>query len=194
MTAPARSPTRGTGPDAIRRPWLPASLKGRGFTEDTVERLSYVVVEELLLDGPESLTTLTITPWPAADGLGRVRFDVDVVEELTMLTEDLDAQLYEGWRPHGPQIGDVFATEIDHDTFADATGQVWQGPLEQLLPEKIYDVTDDARLVARLALYGAHTDLLDPGTVSRNELRDTVVAPRRKAPERDLNERPRRRH
>src|SRR4051812_29761046 len=55
-------------PDAVRRPWLPACLSAHGFSVETVQALSYVVLDEIV----GNHATLTVSPWPAADGRGRL--------------------------------------------------------------------------------------------------------------------------
>src|SRR5207249_1211281 len=54
----------------VRRPWLPECLQEHGFTEDTVAALSYIIIDEIV----DGMVGLVASGWPAADGLGRLRF------------------------------------------------------------------------------------------------------------------------
>lgn len=171
---------------AVRRPWLPHSLRALGLRESTVDRLSYLVLEEMV----DEVTTLTVAAWPAADAYGRLRFATTGVHEVTVLTDDLNAQLYDGWLPRRARIGDVFASDVDRDVLRQASWAVWREPLVRLLPDVVYDLSGEGRTAAKLALYGARTDLLSEDDVDRNDLRGTEVVSGAEAPHRRLGESP----
>lgn len=135
----------------------------------------------------DEVTTLTVAAWPAADARGRLRFAATGVHEVTVLTDDLDAQLYDGWLPRRPRIGDVFASDVNREVLRQTRPAVWREPLVRLLPDMVYDLSEEARTAAKLALYGARTDLLSEDDVDRNDLRDASVVSGVEAPHRRLS-------
>jgi hypothetical protein len=148
--------------DQLRIPWLPACLHEHGLDIESVQDLSYIVVEEIV----EDVVTLTISPWPAADGHGRLRFDVAHVDELALPIQDLQTQIYQGWLRRRPHIGDVFAAIVDGEVLRSAgTRGLWVEPLERIVPGPVYDLSAEARKVAKLALYASITELLTEADV-----------------------------
>lgn len=145
---------------AVRRPWLPGCLcepPHRLATAD-VQELSYLVVEEIV----EDVAVVTVTPWPAADAYGRLRFDgAAEAAEVAIPTAALYRELYRGWYSRHPRVGDVFAARVDRDALATAAGRVWAEPLAHLLPGPVYDLTAEARRVAKLAVHAVRSDILD---------------------------------
>lgn len=156
---------------AVRRPWLPGCLAAHGLTSATVTALSYLVVEEMV----EDVTALTVSPWPAADGYGRLRFPETDVGEVALLTAALHAQMYRGWLGRRPHIGDVFAGRIDPVTLDDVSEAVWTGPLARLLPDGVYDLSVEGRKLAKLAAYAVRSDILDAPEVTANDLAAKAV-------------------
>jgi len=141
------------------RPWQAPSLSKKRVK---VADLTYIVVDETV----GGIVGLSLSPWPAADHVGRLRFAVDqdpvhVAVDLPTLCEFL---LERGLRfvPAGPMpekderplfIGTTFAARV-HRTQA----KVWRKPLRRWIPGRVYDITGDAREVAKLAHYGAVTE------------------------------------
>jgi hypothetical protein len=138
----------------VRRPWTPGCLQQHGFDAQRVVALSYVVIDEIIDD----VVGLAISDWPAADGAGRVRFDHPEAEvEVGVPLERLDDELYEGRLERDPRVGDVFAatmTAAGRSRMA-AGLEVWDEPLAGLLGETVYDLSREARKVAKLAFFGA---------------------------------------
>ncbi|MPZ73954.1 MAG: hypothetical protein GEU74_12115 [Nitriliruptorales bacterium] len=133
--------------------------------------LSYLVVEEIV----EEVTAITISAWPAADGRGRLRFEGTEPAEVAVTTEMLQAELYDGWLNRERRIGDVFAAVVNQDVLDEATESVWRGPLKRLLPGPVYDLTAEARTVAKLALYAARSDILTEGEAAANAMDEKEV-------------------
>jgi hypothetical protein len=148
---------------AVRRPWLPGCLTAHGLTVDDVRALSYVVVDEIV--GHD--LTLVVSPWPAADERGRLRFDVGAGRSVTVDVTALDRALYAGWLRRPPRIGDVFGAPVPDEP-------AWTGALHELLPGPVYDLSAEARVVAKLAYHGATSDLLPASAVD-----DWLLAGRR---------------
>jgi hypothetical protein len=144
---------------AVRRPWLPGCLSAppHRLTIADVRELSYLVVEEMV----EDVTVVTVTPWPAADAYGRLRFDGAAEAEVAVPTAALYRELYRGRFSRRPRVGDVFAGRVDRGALATASGGVWDEPLARLLPGPVYDLTAEARKVAKLAVYAVRSDILD---------------------------------
>ena len=157
MKVPEADPATGD------RPWLPAGLKQHGFTRATVQRLTYIVIDEIV--GEDA--GLSLMAWPVADSRGRLRFrELDDRVELGLTVEDLRRQLYRGWRRRSPRIGDVFAARPEPGVAAELEagyeGQ-WGRSLTDLFPGPVYDVTGEAREVAKLAYYASVTAVLEHG-------------------------------
>jgi hypothetical protein len=163
---------------SVRRPWLPACLAAHRLSTATVSELCYLVVEEMV----EDVTTITLSPWPAADEHGRLRFDDTSIAEVAIPTATLHAQLYRSWLNRRPHIGDVFGASIDRAVLAEATEGVWDGPLGRLLTEGVYDLSAEARKVAKLAVYAMRSDVLEPSQAHSNRLDTRMVRNDRPAP------------
>lgn len=161
------------------RPWLPSCLSQHGLEVDDVARLTYVLVEERVGDD----VGLSLLPWPAADRRGRIRFRrLEERLELGLTTEELCRQLYAGWLQRAPRIGDVFAAEADTaalEELRDLEGP-WTRPLGDLFPGAVYDVSAEARKVAKLAFYASVAPVLDAEEADAwrlTELADEVADP-----------------
>jgi hypothetical protein len=153
-------PKKKTSGRALDRPWLPRSLRNKGFNQKSVAGLKYVVVDERVGDH----LGLSVASWPNADDEGRLRFDVagggpervgikladllDVLEKRSVREKSDD--------PAQPsvRIGDVFAAEL-----IATPAQLSRGSLEKSLGA-IYDVSSEARKVAKLAYYSAVAPVL----------------------------------
>jgi hypothetical protein len=163
------------------RPWLPACIAKHGFTKESVQSLSYLVVEEVV----EEVTAITISPWPVADAAGRVRFEPAEPLEIAVTTKMLHDQVYRNWLHRNRRVGDVFAARVERDVLDEATDGVWGGPLARLLPGPIYDITAEARTVARLALYAVRGDILTKTEAAANAMVEKAVRNNRPANHRD---------
>ncbi|HWB70986.1 MAG TPA: hypothetical protein VG452_02120 [Egibacteraceae bacterium] len=137
----------------VRRPWLPAPLAAHGFDADSVQALSYVLVDEQVDDA----VTVTVLPWPAADGSGRLRFDdLASAREIGLSLKALRAELYKGWLGRRPRVGDVFAATLSPEARAALETQrelAWERPLAELVDGPVYDLSAEARMAAKLAFY-----------------------------------------
>lgn len=161
-------------------PWLPAPLKAHGFTVETVQELTYIVLDEMVGED----VGLALWPWPVADTEGRLRFRrIDERCEVGMTTEDLQRELYAGWRARQPRVGDVFAARADDKALDEVRSgdEIWKRPLADLFPGPIFDITVEARFVAKLAYYASVTPIMRGGEPSRWDLprpqRTTSAAP-----------------
>ena len=132
-----------------RRPWRPPSLKRKAVDPQS---LTYLLVDEIVGD----VAGLSLSGWPAADPKGRLRFDVEGNPlHLFVGTEAFQSFLVsQGVRKEerGLRVGDAFAVQIVKTPTADSVE-----PLTTWV-RAIYDVTRDARYVAKLMFYGAITD------------------------------------
>jgi hypothetical protein len=141
-------------------PWLPASLRAHGLTEDDVKRLSYVVLDEIVDD----TVTLAIHPWPVADKDGRVRFpDLAACRHVAVPRRALETQLYRGWLQREPRLGDVFGfllTDAAKRRLSRRPDVRWQRGLRSLVDGAVYDLSPDARTVAKLSYYAAMAPVL----------------------------------
>lgn len=183
---PGTPPAPPGGPADVRRPWLPPALRAHGLTTTDVADLTYVVVDEIVADA----VTLALSSWPWADGAGRLRFAVDDgTRGVTVDRHTLDAALYRGWLRRGPRVGDVFAADVPrpaHDAQEPDEAPRWQRPIAELLTGPVYDLTLEARKVAKLAAWAVVSEVLPAEAAERNGLlqkRDdaTRAAPRRES-------------
>lgn len=149
------------------RQWKAPSLTEAGLD---IDGLSYLVVEEIV----GSVAGLSVSPWPGADWRGRLRFPiendpVEIAVDIDAFCEFLNESLAgaQGFitfvRPRsGPEraeerqlrIGTTFAVEIRKE------GTRWTKPFGRWI-RRIHDITADARVVAKLASYGALTEHWD---------------------------------
>jgi hypothetical protein len=147
----------GSAGDGVLVPWLPDGLAGRGFDPGAAAELRYVIVEEMV--GGD--VSLTVSPWPGADPLGRLRFAEDGEQEVAVTVEHLQAFLYAGRLDRIPRIGDVFAARFTADAL-DAAGHLLpdEVDLARLITEA-YDVSAEARVVSKLAFYACLAGVVD---------------------------------
>lgn len=128
--------------DAV--PWAPEDLP---VAANRLRGWTYVVLEELV----DGVCLLRRWSWPVADPLGRLSWpDGGEVSDgaVTIGIDRLREQLY---LPNGiarvPRVGDVFAVE--------RTPGRWSGArvtdLSRVFNGRIFDVTADARLAAKIA-------------------------------------------
>ena len=172
------------------RVWLPAALTQHApFDGDeaaeAASQLSYVVVDEIVDDA----IGLTITAWPYADEEGRLRFlGEDRRLHVGVGRAELQAHLY-GSEGRTPRIGDVFGAELRPEwNRADATSDEpsWvEGP-DEVFQGAVYDLTQAARTVSKLAYYGAVTSVLSSSQAAADNLLDLEQPPEHRAPKRQL--------
>lgn len=169
------------------RPWLPRSLREHGLTRKTVTRLVYLVVDDL----DDEVAALSVYPWPVADRAGRVRFlDLDACRHIAISRRRLESQLYRKLIKRLPRSGDVFGALLTDpakawlDTHQDT---MWPRALDSFLRGPVYDLSSDARGVAKLAYYAAMTPVLAKDHVERWNLAETAEPPAEKARMLDLD-------
>jgi hypothetical protein len=161
-------------------PWLPAPLKSHGFTIQSVGELTYIVLDEMVGDD----VGLALWPWPVADQQGRLRFRrMDERCEVGTTRKILERELYAGWRSRHPRVGDVFAARVDGDALEEVRSgvEIWERPLGELFPGPVYDMTVEARHIAKLAYYASIAPVMRTGEPGRWDLpraeRNTKSAP-----------------
>jgi hypothetical protein len=163
--------------DGDRPAWLPLSLREAGQDLKSVGRLSYIVVDEIVDD----VVTLAIHRWPVADRDGRVRFlDLAECHHVAVSLHVLQTQLYRGWLARAPRLGDVFGavlTESARRRLAVDDDVRWRRGLHSLLEPPIYDLSADARVVAKLAYYAAMAPVLAMSEVDRWGLGEKAEPP-----------------
>jgi hypothetical protein len=163
-------------------PWRPASLR-RVKTEE----LRYLVVEEIV----GGSVGLALSPWPQTDGEGRLRFADEEALTFAVERDSFERYLAKHRRPRALRrrplrIGDVFAVKVNEAALRQVAGQLEEKtslqPLlnpEDWLRAPVYDITADAREVAKASFYAAVTELLSPMQVaSIRELIDPQRAAR----------------
>lgn len=145
------------------RRWLPAALtahaafRGPGAPAVAAE-LSYVVVDEIVDDD----VGLDVSPWPWADREGRLRFLDGVRAHIGCPRAALQAQLYGPGGP-APRIGDVFGVRLRPEArrrLAASPAAVRVGDLRALFDGPVYDLSEAARTVSKLAYFGAMATVL----------------------------------
>ncbi len=175
-------------------PWFPESLQSQvAGADELTSGWRYVVLEEVV-DGTALLLSW---PWPLADAGGRLTWTVEDDREprdASVLVRLLRHRLYE---PAGlrrtPRVGDTYAA-LHADTpgwgrpglagqdggAGDASdgGAVERG-LDGLFPDRVLDVSADARAASRLAYQGSLVRALPKGEVDRELVRAAATARRR---------------
>jgi hypothetical protein len=157
-------------PAEVRRPWLPKSMKGK-ITPENAAAFVYVVVDEKVGDH----VGLTVTRWPAADGLGRLRFDDQHKGlELAVSLKKLMAELYADLKvERPPRAGDVFAVRLSAkgwELLEKGEEMRWTDPILDLVDGPVHDISKEARKVAKLALYAIAGPILSPEDARAMEL------------------------
>jgi hypothetical protein len=145
------------------RPWKAPALQNEDVD---LANLTYVVVDEIVDD----LVGLSLSPWPKADPKGRLRFGIEgdpvhVGVELhdlcTFLTNERRMEFVPVSRTPTEhpkrelRIGTVLAIEVKNPGSSE-----WKASLDQHVG-RVFDITADAREVAKLAYYGAMTEQWD---------------------------------
>jgi len=153
-------PAAPSPPKEDRRPWLAPALSGKGLDVTT---LTYIVVDEIV----GGIVGLSLSPWPAADSRGRLRFDVEddpthVAVHDEILCEFLNDHGLPFVPPEGAGdpdsrpllIGTTLAAQV---RLTSAT--LWRKPLSRWIPGSIYDISANARELAKLAYYASVAEL-----------------------------------
>jgi hypothetical protein len=159
------------------RPWDPGHPRERSLHEES-ERLVYVVVDEII----ENWVGLSFAPWPHADDDGRLRFPeeegpIEVGTSREALDRFLATEERGGGKKRrgtagkveqeegepGVRIGMTFGARVKRGK-ADrmlkrlrdqaALGEVRIDDLKTILTRPV-DLTEEGRLLAKLATYGA---------------------------------------
>jgi hypothetical protein len=142
--------------EPVTVPWAPEDLP---VASARLRAWSYVVLEENVDD----VCLLRRWGWPVVDQLGRLTWADDDDERTGSLTIDLlvlRAQLY---TPNGierrPRIGDVFGVE--------RSAGAWTGEhvrdLRRVVGGRVFDVSADARLAAKIAYQAGLSTVRPPG-------------------------------
>jgi hypothetical protein len=179
MKDPATNDTTVNHPDM--RPWLPRSLREHGLTRKTVRQLVYVVVDDI----DDQVAVLAVYPWPVADKAGRVRFlHLDDCRHVAISRQRLESQLYRKLIRRPPRSGDVFGaslTEPAREWLNTHQDTMWPRALDSFLHGSVYDLSSDARGVAKLAYYAAMTPVLAKEHVDQWNLAEKTEPPAQKA-------------
>jgi hypothetical protein len=144
-------------------PWVPPSL------ERSPRGLRHVFVDEIL----DGVVGLALCDWPSVDADGRLRFKAGA-KLLGADRAELRRFLMIHRRPRNmaaraARIGDVFGVEVDDAALASVKDVLdEQRRLDPLLrlsdwvAPPIYDLTTDARDVAKISFYAAVAPTLTP--------------------------------
>ena len=135
-------------------PWFPSGLhKHVHEAAELRAGWGYIVLEEIV----DGVALLMRWPWPFADERGRLFWPPDddlEAREASIPVGLLSEQLYRANRvQRAPRVGDTFAVHpLD--------GAGWDSPepvtdVRELFPEKVLDLSADARLAAKLAYEGS---------------------------------------
>jgi hypothetical protein len=185
LVAPADEGPPVTGATDVRRPWLPAGLRAHGLTQDDVATLTYVLIDEIV----GSSVTLALSSWPWADARGRLRFAIDdTTRGVAVDLAALERALYRGWLRRSPRVGDVFGARVPervHELQEPSEAPLWTRPVAELFDGPVYDLTQEARTVAKLATDAVVAGLLPTGLAERLDLPARRAAQTKPVPRRD---------
>lgn len=156
-----------------RPPWNVLGLP-RAATADQVQGWRYVVLEEIV----DSVALLRCWTWPLADERGHLVWPHEEQQDSTVTpVTSLRDELY---IPNGiqrqPRIGDTFAV------IADAPAKPWPHRTRHIAPllkGRVFDVSAEARLAARLAYQGSVAAISAPEVFFTDESDGPEPAPRR---------------
>jgi hypothetical protein len=189
-------PSRPDAPVVRERPWDPGHSAEPSLSDEH-ERLVYVVVDEIV----EGWVGLSFAPWPHADDQGRLRF-VDAGDPVEVGTSRPALESFlatesaghdasgRGRRPDSARdtegvevrIGMTFAARVKKGRTARvldelrqhaAHGEVRVEDLGTILTRPV-DLTDEGRLLAKLASYGAMLSTLPADVGERWRLGDEL--------------------
>ena len=145
-------------PPVADRPWRPA---GVGLPRDGLEKLSYIVVDEIVGEDVD----LSVSSWPMVDDRGRLLMPTEdplavhaEVEALTAYVNRPDVRA--GRRPIDIRMGTALAAEVRTRAMGDARPR-----LDRWLVPPVHDITAPARDKAKAAFYAAVAPALDPKEV-----------------------------
>lgn len=145
-------------PPVADRPWLPA---GVGLSRDGLEKLSYIVVDEIVGEDVD----LSVSSWPMVDVRGRLLMPTKdplavhaEVEALAAYVNRPDVRA--GRRPIDIRMGTAMAAEVRTRAMGAARPR-----LDRWLVPPVHDITAPARDKAKAAFYAAVAPALDPKEV-----------------------------
>lgn len=142
------------------RPWHPPDPPDDSLKH--IDRLLYIVVDEVV----EDWVGLSVSQWPDADASGRLRFDSSLGPlEIGTTKESLVRFLKTAAKRVKSRldVGSVFAARVKDGTARDFLSQA-AGRTDEAARafqdlaawlEKPWDLTEQARYVAKLSYYGA---------------------------------------
>jgi hypothetical protein len=153
-------PPRPPRPKVPHRPWDPKHPLERALVTEH-ERLLYIVIDEVV----EGWVGLSVALWPHADPEGRLRFvDAEGPVEVGTSYETVRRFLQsENAPPQPPRIGTTFTARVKAGTAAKLLGEMRKraghgevrvDDLGRFL-ERPVDLTEQGRLLAKLACYAA---------------------------------------
>ena len=173
--------------DSGLRPWLPRSLREHGLTRKSVTQLGYIVVDDI----EDQVAVLAVYPWPVADRSGRIRFpNLEESRHIAISRRKLESQLYRKLIKRPPRSGDVFGaslTDPAREWLKAHEDTMWPRALDSFLQGPVYDLSSDARGVAKLAYYAAMTPVLSRQHVDQWNLAEKTEPPAHKARVLDLD-------
>jgi hypothetical protein len=147
-----------TPPPVGKRPWRPA---GAGLPREGIEKLSYIVVDEIVGDDAD----VSISPWPLVDDRGRLLLPAEqplgvhaVVETLRAYVNRADVRA--GRRSIDIRMGTALAAVVRTKPLA-----AGETRLEKWLVPPVYDITAPARDKAKASFYAAVAPALHPKEV-----------------------------
>ncbi|MFE1870280.1 hypothetical protein ACFW9N_05150 [Streptomyces sp. NPDC059496] len=135
---------------------------------------SYAVVEEV----EAGIVSLELSPWPELDEEGSPEFSdargsglgcsedgepVRILEVISQSLEEIPIERFgQSLNARPVRVGDVFGVAIDPRELPSAPGRPLEGKkLESAIRSPLYDVTAEARTLARIALLTSLSPALD---------------------------------
>lgn len=161
----------------VHRTWRPHVLDGYDLSDKQLKGLSYAVVDEIESD----IVLMTLTPWPVADEEGRLRFlKLEDSTEVAFARRELEQELFSRRSKRKLRVGDVFAFTLTEKPASAETTDVLHHSLRELTTGVAYDMSSEARKVAKLALYAVTAAPIEADEASDHglmELADTRSQP-----------------
>jgi hypothetical protein len=142
------------------------------------------------------LASLEVSPWPHADGAGRLRFPRCADRgHVVVHRAELKHALYEGWLHREPRAGDAFAARVTpalEERLARGGDVLLDGRLRlaDVLLDEVHDLSAEARTVVKLAYHAAMAPVISFEEAVHRAQDGKVVLPRTTAPPRRLRDRP----
>jgi hypothetical protein len=187
----ARPRSRTTG-----HPWIPEPFV-RHFEHHWRRWIRwYVAVDDL----DEGIVVFSTAPWPTLDEEHRLVFPDDQMQPFEVPValaepffsnrivdpgqlEGLDSQAHEELRTRPLRPGDVFAmSDQELQVLQELSGidpETGVGPLGHIPEFEVFDITREAREVAKVAYYAAAAQTIDPQFDADHELAEMIWSQRR---------------